>query len=66
MNEYASTYPGDRTEDVGQVMGPNNAGYFFVATSAEYDQLNNTTRMIFSPMSQEDSAALLKKEGWVA
>ncbi|OZF40768.1 hypothetical protein CH296_00490 [Rhodococcus sp. 14-2496-1d] len=65
-NEYASTYNGDRTEDVGQVVGPNNFGFFFMATSAEYDQLNNKTRLIFSPLSKEESAGLLKSEGWVA
>lgn len=65
MNEYAATYPGDRTEDVGQVVGPNANGYYFVAQTAEYDQSNNTTRIGFLMCSPEQSMECARQDGYV-
>lgn len=50
-------YPGDVTNCVGQVMGPDLFKGMWQAVSAEYDAGANRTRVAFKPYYVKDGAA---------
>lgn len=55
---FAATYPGDKVEAIGQLMGPNLLGEYFRVFDAEHDQSANTTRLVFKILPPDEVKAL--------
>ena len=47
-------YTGDRSDTVGQVVGPDRRGIYWRGTHAEYDADSDTTEVVFRPMPAAD------------
>lgn len=56
-----ANYPNDHRDAIGQVMGPNLFGEFLTVVTAEYDPVNNQTRLGFSYTRVEDIDARPKE-----
>lgn len=53
-----ATYPGDCRHVVGEVMGPTTLGQHVIATSADYDDAADRTRVTFNHLElREDVPA---------
>lgn len=52
-----ATYPGDVTHMVGEIKGPNTLGEPLTAVTAEYDPLEDKTRVGFTFARVEPRAA---------
>ena len=56
--KFTANYRGDRRTSIGQVVGPNTMGEFFVAVEADFDEVAGRTKLTFDLVPLERKKAV--------